>query len=157
MLPIFFLAWAGLGLGIVAAVTVRRQAALYVGEVLHRESPPAVTQSRIASLVVVGAALSLALASGELTLALSLPTLALTVLLIWLAPAAATGQIGRSGVQKAWGVHGYNELQAWRLAGEHFRFRVDDRWFALALPASEHAFLEAELELHAPDRRSPYP
>jgi hypothetical protein len=156
MFPIFLAAWAGLGIGIAAAVTVRRQATLYVGEVLHRESPAAVTQFRIAALVGVGAALSCALASGELSLGLSLPTLALTTLLIWLLPVAAAGQIGRFGVQKGWAVHGHNELQEWRLTGEHFRFRVDDRWFALALPASRHALLEAELELHAPERRSSY-
>jgi hypothetical protein len=156
VLSIFLVVWVALGAGIAAAVSVRRQANLYVGEDLHRESSAGVVQARIAALAGVGLALSFALAAGELPLALSLPTLALTVLLLWLSPSAATGRIGRFGVQRAWDVHGYNELQEWRLAGEHFRFRVDDRWFAVALPASKHAQLEAELELHAPDRRSPY-
>lgn len=156
MLPIFLLACAALGAGLVAAVTVRRQARLYVGALLHRESPAVVAQARIAALIGVGAALSWSLASGEVPLALSLPTLALTSLLVWLQPAAGTGRIGRFGVQKGWRVHGYNELEEWRLAGEHLRFRVDERWYALDLPAAKHSLVEQELVLCAPERRSPY-
>ena len=124
---------------------------------LHREGSGPGLRLRIASLVAITAALAVALVSAsELPLALSLPTLALTAALSLVRPSAGDVVVGRFGVRRGWGVHGLNELQEWRLTGEHFRFRVHDRWFAVPLPPSKHGPFESELELRAPDRRSPY-
>ena len=128
-----------------------------MGEVLHRTSAGRAGRMRLASLVALLAVLAVALVSdGELSLALSLPTLLLTAAVVLTRPSAADGVVGRFGVRRGWGVHGLNELQEWRLTGEHFRFRVDQRWFAVPLPQSKHGPFEFELELRAPERRSPY-
>lgn len=128
-----------------------------MGEVLHRTSSGAACRARLASLVGIFAVLAVALVSGgELSLALSLPTLGLTAAVALMRPSAADGVVGRFGVRRGWGVYGLNELHEWRLTGEHFRFRVDERWFAVPLPASKHGAFETELELRAPERRSQY-
>jgi len=61
---------------------------------------------------------------------------------------------GERGVQRGWHARRYDELEGWRLIGEHVRWQLRGEWLATDVPPAEHAGLRAVLEAAAPGRES---
>jgi hypothetical protein len=86
--------------------------------------------------------LPLALALGS-----SLAAFALT-------PGARDSWLGSSGVRVGFQARRYEELEEWRLIGDHLRWKLFGTWIASDLPKEQHATLRETLERLAPERES---
>jgi hypothetical protein len=73
---------------------------------------------------------------------------------LWLVPRQADELYGSTGVQRGWRSRRFEELEEWRLTGDHLRFRIERTWLAVGLPAGEHAAARALLEERCPGRES---
>lgn len=58
------------------------------------------------------------------------------------------------GVRSGWFWQRYEQLEEWRLSGDHLRFKVRGEWLAVDLPRAEHARVRARLLERAADRES---
>ena len=77
-------------------------------------------------------------------------------LLTWLAPGTNDRACGESGVFRGWNGYRFEQLESWRLTGEHLRFRVLGEWRAVEVPADRRARLRAILEREIPERESDF-
>ncbi len=73
-----------------------------------------------------------------------------------LAPGNEDGVYGERGVRRGWQARRYDELEGWRLSGEHLRFLVHGRLEAVAVPAADHEALRARLLELRPEQMSPF-
>ncbi|MCA8979320.1 MAG: hypothetical protein H6831_03195 [Planctomycetes bacterium] len=74
-----------------------------------------------------------------------------------LSPRASSRALGPTGVISGWTSARFQDLEEWRLSGDHLRFRLPGRlWDALEVPPERHAELRAQLERAAPGRESRY-
>lgn len=80
--------------------------------------------------------------------------LALSVLLIAASPGFQDSIWGQTGVQRGWYARRFSELEAWRLVGEHLRWRLFGNWVSTDVPPQEHAKLRLLLDVQAPGRES---
>ncbi len=84
----------------------------------------------------------------------TLALLALSSALLALGPGFQDSVFGERGVQRGWYARRLGDLEAWRLIGEHLRWKLFGEWVATDVPASEHAALRVKLEALAPGRES---
>ena len=161
MVFVVFFALLGLLLalaeGVFLLATALRLASIkqeVLGEVLHADLAPRTI--RWVGLALQGAALLLALTVAPLVRLLAVFLLPLIAGALWLAPRQQDQRCGSRGVQHGWEVQKLEDFEAWRLTGDHLRFRKSGRWFAVALPNSMHADMRARLEDACPERESKY-
>jgi hypothetical protein len=117
-----------------------------------------VRRRRVARLGLTLAALALALA----VIAFSqigrepqtLAMLALSIALIGASPGFQDSAWGERGVQRGWYARRLEDLEAWRLIGEHLRWKLFGDWVATDVPETEHAALRLELEKLAPGKEA---
>ena len=64
--------------------------------------------------------------------------------------------LGDCGVQRGWLSRRFEELEEWRLAGDHLRFRLQGEWTSVPCPPERQAGLRAELLRLNPQRESPF-
>lgn len=101
-----------------------------------------------------------ACAASLLLLADGLPTLELAFVLLLgfallaLSPGFQDSKFGTSGVQRGWHARRFAELEEWRLAGDHLRWKLFGVWVASDLPAERHAAAREKLVAVAADRES---
>jgi hypothetical protein len=140
------------GLALLVALWLRGRRAGTLGEVLHtRLAPRGARRAGIGlQLVALTAALVAAPSIGVFGLLLLLPLIAAW----WLAPATEDQRCGLAGVQYGWETLRLEELEAWRLTGDHLRFRLRGLWVAVSLPSSEHPRMRALLEQACPAAES---
>lgn len=69
-------------------------------------------------------------------------------------PADQDAVCGVDGVQRGWYGRRLEDLEEWRLVGDHLRFRLFGEWTSVDLPASEHPAMRTRLERAAADRES---
>ncbi len=156
MLPIFlvFFALLEVGLALGLAVHLRARHAELVGSVLHEQLAP--RKARTLGLVLMGAAAVIGLLVefqiGIFAVVLLTPAAAAW----WLAPAAEDQRCGVSGVQYGWSSRSLEQLELWRLTGDHLRFRLNGLWVAVALPRALHAQVRERLESMGAGRESEY-
>ena len=136
--------------GVVFLLRARRRAV--IGEERFVQRGP-----RSVSLVLLAALLAVFL------VALSTPTehrtLTLTLLVaatgvLWLQPRPDDGAFGALGVRHGWSARRFEDLEEWRLTGDHLRFRLRGEWVAVDLPRGEHASVRALLSGKCGDRES---
>lgn len=142
------------GLGLALATTLRMARDPRVGPTIH-----AVRDSRGVKPVLFAVETGLLLVS--LTADPFPTTHAILVLLGALAltaicPGVHDQACGELGVYRGWFGRRYEELDEWRLAGDHLRFRMMGEWMSVALPRDRQAKVRAILERVAPDRESPH-
>ena len=80
--------------------------------------------------------------------------LGLAAALLAVQPGFADSLCGESGVQIGWHARRFEELEEWRLTGDHLRWRLGALWIACDLPVAEHARMRERLERSAPGRES---
>ncbi|MBM3977796.1 MAG: hypothetical protein FJ299_12505 [Planctomycetes bacterium] len=84
----------------------------------------------------------------------ALTALTLALLLQVVRPSFGTRLCAEHGVQSGWFWQRYEQLEEWRLSGEHLRFKVRGEWQAVELPPVEHARLREKLSRLIGDRES---
>ncbi len=84
----------------------------------------------------------------------TLVLLVLSIALLAVCPGFQDSVWGESGVQRGWYARRLGEIEAWRLIGEHLRWKLFDEWVATDVPIPAHAQLRLQLEALAPGRES---
>lgn len=107
----------------------------------------------VASVLVAAALVALLLRGGELALPGGTALLA-ALACLWLRPHAGDEVFGAEGVQRGWQARSFDELEEWRLTGDHLRFRIGPTWLAVGLPAREHAGVRELLLERRPEAES---
>lgn len=144
---------ASLGLAVVLAWNAANRAR--VGRVRLRVRPRwrwrvALVTLALAAGIAAAAAAPPAREFGSLLAA------AASIALLAFAPGFLDSVYGDDGVQRGWEARRYGELDAWRLIGEHLRWRLRGDWVATEVPPEEHAALRERLTRERPERESNY-
>jgi hypothetical protein len=137
-------------LAAVATAAWTRRLAATVGRARHRERP---RRALRVPLVLGVAALGLAVSLGGPS-ASQLVLLAGAGLLALVAPGSGDSDCGERGVRAGWFARRYEDLDEWRLTGEHLRWKLFGTWVSSRVPTSEHADLRTRLERACPERES---
>ena len=95
-------------------------------------------------------------AREELALGWTIPPLATAIAFVILRPASADRICGTKGVRRGWYVRSFEQLEEWRLTGDHLRFRLRGEWEAVPLAAARHDEFGQRLRAAAPDRESSF-
>ena len=142
------------GLGLALALSLRMARDPKVGEPIHvvRDSGGAkpVLLAVETGLLIVG------LAADPFPTTHAAFVLLGAMALTALSPGVHDQACGELGVYRGWFGRRYDELEEWRLAGDHLRFRMLGEWTSVRLPRERHARVRAILERAAPGRESPY-
>ncbi|MEM7515482.1 MAG: hypothetical protein AAF368_00970 [Planctomycetota bacterium] len=108
-------------------------------------------------LLLVAAGVSLVRPGLEGTsLALALVALGFGVGISLIAPAPEDSTYGERGVRRGWQARRFDQLEGWRLTGEHLRFLVHGRLVAVEVPRAEHDALRARLLELCPEGMSSF-
>jgi len=75
-------------------------------------------------------------------------------MLTWLSPGFRDRACGDSGVFYGWIARRYEDLDEWRLTGDHLRFKAGSEWHAVEVPAEQRTRVRSLLVQAAPDRES---
>ncbi len=112
--------------------------------------------ARMALLAGVGLVALLVALAGESTIRIwpALAVLALAALLLARSPSFRDSVLGDGGVQLGWHARRFEELEEWRLVGEHLRWKLFGTWVACDAPAMLHANLRAKLGQLCPERET---
>jgi len=125
-----------------------------VGPLLHRVREP--RTYRTALLAVHTGLFVVTVAADEFPSALGGLTLAMAALLTVLAPGTDDQACGENGVSRGWFGLRYDELEEWRLSGQHLRFRMFGEWTAVEVPSEKRGRVRAILARVARDAESRY-
>ena len=150
---VLFLPLAFLLPGLVLTLTLTTRARATVGAVIAQERP----WRRLRVSILIGlnvVALAFVLARQDIDLDPAIECLGLGILITWFAPGFNDAISGASGVQRGWYARRYEELEEWRLTGEHLRFRLFGEWTAVPLPAEEQPRIREVLSRLCPERES---
>ena len=153
MLP-FLYTFVLLAVGCILSVSANREAAARLGEVLVAERPHRRARAIGAGGMVLVAVLCLAFAAE--TAPEAVLTLSMGVLLLALAPSADDRAAGSEGVLVGWDARRYEDLEEWRLTGQHLRFRLRGVWTAVPLPEELQRDVRGKLEERIPERQSDF-
>jgi len=75
-------------------------------------------------------------------------------MLTWIAPGAGDQGCGEEGVFRGWIARRYEDLEEWRLTGDHLRFRLLGEWSAVEVPRDKAAQVRSILQRVVPERES---
>ena len=138
---------------LVAVLVARARATSAVGETIASDRPQLALR-RWVLIVPQTAALLLALTlGGELSVATA-ELLALGALVAWLSPGFHDAVCGSTGVQRGWHARRFEDLEEWRLAGDHLRFRLFGEWTSVPLPVEDQVRVREVLARVNPKRES---
>ena len=150
---VLFLPLAFLLPGLVLTLTLTTRARATVGAVIAQQRP----RRRLRVSILIGlhvAVLAFVFARPDIDLDPAIECLGLGILITWFAPGFNDAISGESGVQRGWYARRYEELEEWRLTGEHLRFRLSGEWTAVPLPAGEQPRIRELLTQVCPERES---
>ncbi|MFN0242581.1 MAG: hypothetical protein ACKVWV_06780 [Planctomycetota bacterium] len=110
---------------------------------------------RRAGLVgVQGAALAFVVWAGSLPLGPVATCVGVAIVLAYVTPGLKDAVCGEDGVQRGYYARTFDELEEWRLAGEHLRFRLFGEWTSVPLPSADQPRIRAKLLASCPERES---
>src|SRR6185295_17444224 len=99
---------------------------------------------RRAGLVAVqGCALAFIVWAGGLPLGPTSVCVGIAIILSYMAPGLKDAVCGEEGVQRGYYARSFAELEEWRLAGEHLRFRLFGEWTSVPLPPNDQPRIRA--------------
>lgn len=144
-----------LGLGLAVAIAVVGRARATVGPVLAAERPGRRWRRGALLLLHLGA-FALVLALGDLPPAPIALVLALGAAISLLLPGFGDAVLGEHGVQRGLHARRFEDIEEWRLTGDHLRFRLFGEWTSVPLAPEHHAAMRARLVAACPERESPF-
>ena len=144
---------AALLLGIALALRVRARERAVLGEVVARSGRGLRARWPWLAAAAAGGVCAV-LGRAELTLAWTLPPILLAIWFLVVHPGADDRVAGRNGVRRGWYVRALQDLEEWRLTGDHLRFRLRGPWEAVPLPVALHQEFAEKLRALAPGRES---
>lgn len=147
------LAWSVLGLASVGVLVVRLRSR--IGREAHFDRPFTWSQR----LFTVGAAVATAAVVvnwAELMGVLALAIIALAWATMLISPGANDAALGELGVRRGWYARTFEELEEWRLTGDHLRWKLRGEWQASPAPRATHAVLRDKLVALCPERESSF-
>ena len=100
------------------------------------------------------AVLALETMTGHLPQEPVVESLLLGILLVWVTPGFHDAVLGERGVQRGWFARRFEDLEEWRLAGDHLRFRLEDEWTSVPCPPAEQVRIREILVAVNPERES---
>ena len=146
-------ATAGLCLaGLLASARVRLAQRRRVGTLFGRDSGS--WRARSVTLVLLVAVLAGPLVEGQSPDLPALAALLLALVLTGVRPGFGDRVCGSAGLRRGWVVRSFDELEEWRLIGEHLRFKLFGQWEAVPLAPEHHAAVRARLVELVPERES---
>ena len=113
-----------------------------VGAVLHAEAGPLIWTALYA---LAGAAFCVFAAQSSPALPASI-LVGLACAAVLLSRRQRGQACGEAGVQRGCFSCAYEDVEEWRLTGDHLRFRVGEVWRAVSLPSALHPELRGVLE-----------
>lgn len=151
--PVVFL----LVVGLLAVAMMRAKNRRTLGCVLAAELPGQRLRRWGMSALLLGVLVALVVAGPDqrvlgIGCLWTLPALGLA----WLGPGFQDALLGEEGVQRGWYSRRFDELEEWRLAGDHLRFRLFGEWTAVPCPPAEQSRLRQRLERVNGGRESPF-
>ena len=114
-----------------------------VGPILVAERPRKLRKLLRGGILALAA---LVLVSGVVPLWPALSVLAFSAFLSFLYPGGGDSVVGARGVQVGWYARRFDEIEEWRLIGQHLRWRLRGEWVACSAPAELHARLRSLLD-----------
>ena len=151
------LVWGAAGLaalGLCFCMLLRRQIAGALGAVQHAVRPA--SPARKLSLAIWVAALGALLFVAPELRAPALLLLASALGIHLARPGFEDSVYGASGVQRGWFARRFEDLDEWRLTGQHLRWKLYGDWQATEVPPGEHDGLRARLMASIPERESAF-
>jgi len=140
------------GLGLVLSVRSRERAR--VGDVLEAVLPGRRARAWSGLALAVPFAW---MAAEEPVVGATLALLGILLVAVhFLRPGADDRVCGDRGVRHGWSVRGFDELEEWRLIGDHLRFRLHGEWTAVDLASERQAPVLERLRAVAGDRESAF-
>ena len=131
MLPLFLLVPA-----LIATLAAVKRAQTTLGAAVAEERPNRWTR-RVLLGAPGAAVLALETMSGHLPQEPVLESLLIAILLVWVMPGFHDAVLGELGVQRGWSTRRFEDLEEWRLTGDHLRFRLDGEWTSVPCPPAE--------------------
>jgi hypothetical protein len=143
--------------GVLVVGAIRARNRRTVGRVFAEERPGRRWRLCAASGLLLGCFVAILLAGADAKVVQFAGLLFLPALgLVWLGTGFHDAVLGESGVQRGWLSRRFEELEEWRLAGDHLRFRLLGEWTSVPCPPERQAELRAELQRLNPARESPF-
>lgn len=136
-----WLLWLPLGLivpALIAAMASDKLSRAAVGRAIAIERPG----RWLRRALVAGsqaAVLAIVLARGDLPQDPAAECLMLGILLAWITPGSKDAVLGEDGVRRGWSARRFQDLEEWRLTGEHLRFRLQGEWTSVPCPPAQQA------------------
>lgn len=150
--------YLALGLGVLAlarTIAVLRTAAVRLGPTLFAEEPRSLLRAlRLALVAAAAIGLGLTWDPNAPGLFAACALLAVAAALAYVTPTAASQRYCEHGVRRGFDARRFEELEEWRLAGEHLRWKLDGEWISCRVPTELHAELRAKLAKLNPERES---
>jgi hypothetical protein len=150
--------WAAVGLlaaasAGAAAIACRARANVGRARVVERQR----RRGKLAMLAAIAAtAVGVAVGAGELPRAELLTMLALCACVVASSPSFGDSILGERGVRRGWVARRFEQVEEWRLTGEHLRWKAAGEWLACRAPAELHGELREKLSKLCPGRESPF-
>ena len=133
------------------ALSLRRRAA--AGAARHAEAPGRLAR-RLWLAVPLVAVYAAILVEGSLPPLAAGLVFAAALRLWWTMPGAKDATTGEAGVARGFEARRHEELEEWRLTGDHLRFRLHGEWTSSPCPRDDQPWLRARLEQACPARES---
>jgi len=133
---------------------VRERGRALVGEVIESSLPGGTW--RTASTILLVLAGGLAFGLSEHNLWPLVPAFLVGLLVNLLRPNEGDRVTGTEGVRAGWNTRRYEELEEWRLTGDHLRFKLFGQWTAVPLALDKQAPIHARLLECVPERESEF-
>ena len=142
-----------LGAGLATTIALVAHARRAIGAPIASEKP-GLRNRRLLLIGAQGAVLALVALRGELPLPLVTACLTLAAAITWLAPGFKDAACGETGVQRGWYARRFENLEEWRMTGEHLRFRLFGQWTSVPVPPNEQPRIREKLLHLNPTRES---
>ena len=84
----------------------------------------------------------------------ALVVLALGAAVFAVRPSSGEAVFGERGVRAGWHARSFEQLEEWRLAGDHLRWKLGPDWLACRVPLEMQSGLRKKLETLCPERES---
>jgi hypothetical protein len=139
-----------LALGLILSVRAKHRRTTGKVRFVHRKRRALLA----VALPLLALLLACTLITGAPHAALVVRLVLATGVCIWLRPRAGDEVYGSSGVQRGWRSRRFEQLEEWRLTGDHLRFRIGGEWLAVGVPVAEQSAARELLQARCAERES---